>query len=110
MRTFDIDECAVFLNINRTTASELAASGVLPGAKIGRAWVFLEDDMVEYLRAEVRKQQHERYIKAQSATPALMPSIDYAKLDTLATFSAIRGRHRRRTTVLPKLPEEPHES
>jgi excisionase family DNA binding protein len=60
MCTLDIDECALFLKVNRTTALELAASGALPGAKIGRAWVFLKDDLVEYLRNAVRVQQRER--------------------------------------------------
>jgi excisionase family DNA binding protein len=64
MRTLDIDECAEFLKIERTHALKLAGNGTLPGAKIGRAWVFLEDDVVEYLRAEVRKQMRERQVRA----------------------------------------------
>jgi hypothetical protein len=28
-----------------------ARSGLLPGAKAGKRWVFLEDDLVAYLRA-----------------------------------------------------------
>ena len=60
MRTLDIDECAEFLKINRVTAMTMAARGELPGAKIGRAWVFLEDDLVEYLRLQVRVQQRQR--------------------------------------------------
>lgn len=60
MNTLDINECAEFLKINKNTASELAAKGMLPGAKIGRAWVFLEDELVEYLRSETRNQQRRR--------------------------------------------------
>lgn len=65
MRTLDIDECAEFLKINRITASEMAAAGKLPGAKIGRAWVFLMEDLVEYLKAQVRLQQRQRMADAE---------------------------------------------
>ncbi len=64
-QTFNIDECADFLNINVTTASELAAAGTIPGAKIGRSWVFLVDDLVAYLKDEVRRQQMERREKIE---------------------------------------------
>lgn len=60
MKTFDIDECAEFLKINRTAASEMAATGDLPGARIGTAWIFLEDDLVEYLRTLIRHQRRDR--------------------------------------------------
>lgn len=60
MRTFDIEECAAFLKVDRTTALKLAGNGDLPGARIGRAWVFLEDDLIDYLRLRVRQQQAER--------------------------------------------------
>jgi len=47
--TLDLNEAANFLKISETTAQEMAASGELPGAKIGRAWVFLADDLVAWL-------------------------------------------------------------
>jgi len=64
MQTLGIDECAEFLKVDRTTALKLAGNGTLPGAKIGRAWVFLEDDLVDYLRNEARRQARERQSKA----------------------------------------------
>ena len=60
MQTLDVDECASFLKVHPTTVLELAAAGELPGAKIGRAWVFLQDDVVEYLRGQVRAQVLQR--------------------------------------------------
>ena len=101
MKTLDIAECAEFLKINSTTASELAASGELPGAKIGRAWVFLLDDLVEYLRAEVRRQQAKR--KGEETKPVAKP--DLVKMDVISTFPAIRQKSRGRRTPIPVLPE-----
>ena len=60
MRSLDVDECAAYLKVDRTTVLKLAAEGVLPGAKIGRSWVFPENLLIEYLTAEVRRQQTER--------------------------------------------------
>jgi excisionase family DNA binding protein len=60
MKTDDIHEAAKFLKIDRTTALELAGSSELPGAKVGRSWVFLESDLIEYLHARVRRQPNER--------------------------------------------------
>jgi excisionase family DNA binding protein len=65
MKTFDIDECAEFLKVDRKTALRLSGEGKLPGAKIGRAWVFLEDDLAEYLRAQVRIQARQRQVEAE---------------------------------------------
>jgi hypothetical protein len=65
MRTLDLEECCEFLKIDRNVGTRLALSGELPGAKIGRAWVFLEDDLVDYLRLQVRKQTRERSTGAE---------------------------------------------
>jgi len=97
MDTFDIDECAEFLKVNRTTALELAANGDLPGAKIGRAWVFLKQDMVDHLKAVVRSQQRERQIAASSSKSVL---IDQTPV-TIAATEAPRTRRK----AIPTLPE-----
>ena len=48
MKTFDLEECADYLKVNPTTVQGLAAQGKIPGAKIGRAWVFMEEDVADY--------------------------------------------------------------
>jgi excisionase family DNA binding protein len=60
LKTYDIVEAAAFLKVDRSTALDLVGSGEHPGAKIGRAWVFLEDELVDYLRAKTREQTRER--------------------------------------------------
>ena len=52
-RTYDLQQAASLLKINKYTAGNLAASGRLPGAKIGRAWVFLEQDLIDWLREQI---------------------------------------------------------
>lgn len=76
MKTLDIMECAAFLKIERTHALTLAGNGTLPGAKIGRSWVFLESDLAEYLRSEAQKQMKERAAKlAEPVTVVRAPFI-----------------------------------
>jgi excisionase family DNA binding protein len=66
MKTYDINEAADFLKIDRSTALELAHVGTLPGAKVGRAWVFMEDELVAYLRDVTRKQTQARRAHAEA--------------------------------------------
>lgn len=67
MRTYDINEAADFLKVDRSTALDLANLGSLPGAKVGRAWVFMEDELVAYLRDVTRKQTQVRRANAEAA-------------------------------------------
>jgi excisionase family DNA binding protein len=52
MQTLDLEEAATFLKCSDDTVRELAASGQLPAAKVGRAWVFVDVDLVEWLRTQ----------------------------------------------------------
>jgi hypothetical protein len=51
MRTFDLHETAAFLKMHPEEVRRRAKAGVIPGAKAGRAWVFLEEDLAGYLRS-----------------------------------------------------------
>ncbi|OGT33663.1 MAG: hypothetical protein A3C44_00670 [Gammaproteobacteria bacterium RIFCSPHIGHO2_02_FULL_39_13] len=50
-KTLSLFEAANFLGIHKETARNLAAAGKLPGAKVGRSWRFLEQDLVTHLRS-----------------------------------------------------------
>ena len=69
--TFDIHQAADFLKVDRTTALELAQRGDIPGARIGRAWVFLREDLQDYLRDRVRQQTNKRREQAEADRYAL---------------------------------------
>jgi excisionase family DNA binding protein len=98
VKTLDLSECADFLKIDRTTALRLAGEGELPGAKIGRAWVFLEEDLVEYLRAKAREQARQRL-----AETTIAKDLHAAAIRNPPTYIPT-GRGRRRQTP-PELPE-----
>ena len=60
MKTYGSNGAAEFLNISPDSMLDLAGSGDVPGAKIGRAWVFADEDLADYLRHEVKKQTADR--------------------------------------------------
>ena len=51
MSTLTLDEAARFLNIHTETLRRKVTAGEIPGAKIGRSWVFIESDLESYIRS-----------------------------------------------------------
>ncbi|MBA3504470.1 MAG: helix-turn-helix domain-containing protein [Betaproteobacteria bacterium] len=51
MRTLDLQQAATFLRLHHEELRQRAKTGKIPGAKVGRRWVFVEDDLVSYLRS-----------------------------------------------------------
>ncbi len=63
LRTFNRDEAADFLKCDRDTLSAMIEAGEVPCAKIGRAYVFMEDDSEAYtcaIRSASRRTLGER--------------------------------------------------
>ena len=46
MRTLTLQQAADLLKLHPVTVAERAADGRIPAAKIGRRWVFVEDDLI----------------------------------------------------------------
>jgi excisionase family DNA binding protein len=99
MKTYDLLECADLLKVDRNTVMKIAGTGELPGAKIGRAWVFLEDDVLTFLRKKVQEQSIARlqgaYEPETDARVAKAVAKQFATLD--------RRRPGRRARTLPSL-------
>ncbi|MBK6335664.1 MAG: helix-turn-helix domain-containing protein [Betaproteobacteria bacterium] len=51
MKTLGLHEAAAFLHCHPEELRRRAKAGGIPGAKVGRAWVFLEEDLAAYLRS-----------------------------------------------------------
>jgi len=63
MTTLKISSAAEYLGVHENTILRLAGEGRLRGAKIGRAWVFLEEDLIDYVRRQVREQSATRAVR-----------------------------------------------
>lgn len=59
-KTFDVAVAAEILKMSSCSLQKLAKDGEIPAAKVGKRWVFTEEDLAAYLRAEIKKQTAER--------------------------------------------------
>ncbi len=59
METFNVQEAADFLKIHPVTLCSKAATGQIPGARIGKRWVFVKDDLLKHIRAQYTLQAME---------------------------------------------------
>jgi excisionase family DNA binding protein len=99
MNTFDLPEAAAFLRCHPEELRRRAKAGQIPGAKVGRAWVFLEDDLAAYLRSlysqsrqalqvTLRKEMECHFANAAvsgGSTSSLQTGSEYAELLGLPT-------------------------
>src|SRR5437868_2140319 len=51
METLDLKQAAQFLRLHTRELRVRAKRGQIPGAKVGRCWVFIKDDLVSYVRS-----------------------------------------------------------
>ena len=68
LMTLSTDEVAHVLQCHEQRVLELAQQGQLPGAKIGRGWIFRPTDVAEFLQKQVIEQTAQR---AKNMTPVL---------------------------------------
>ena len=77
MKTLNLQQTADLLNVSYRTANELAMEGELPGCKVGTAWVFIESDVLDWLRDKINHDKAQRQtIALGDMTPAqFVPAI-----------------------------------
>ena len=51
MKTLGLKQAAVFLHMSASSVQKKAKAGLIPAAKPGKNWVFVQDDLVAYLRS-----------------------------------------------------------
>lgn len=92
--TFDIEEVAGILNASEATILLLADSGDLPGAKIGKSWVFESNLIHQYLLEQIRIQTAERRQKRISPDHSI---------HVKTTLSSVKDRSKHRYPELPEV-------
>lgn len=95
--TMDLDQAADYLKISTDTMRDLADSGTIPGAKVGKQWVFRTPDLDAYLAKEIATQTEERRSAALHGQRKRVP--------TAATV--VRNAQGKGRRVLPELPGLP---
>ena len=51
METLTLEQAAVFLHLHPEELRMRAKRGLIPGAKVGKRWVFIRDDLTAYIRS-----------------------------------------------------------
>ena len=65
--TLTLAQAAAYLQIHEDTLQRRAAAGIIPGAKIGKRWVFLEADLAAYVQSQYRRSER---CPSTAASPA----------------------------------------
>lgn len=60
MGTLDIYEVASALKTDEHSGDQLAALGEIPAAKISNRWIFLQDDVLTFIRGRIEIETAER--------------------------------------------------
>jgi len=67
MSTLTTSGAARVLNIHENGVLKLIGAGDLPAAKVGRAWVMLERDVMQYLENQITRQTAARLRRAHQS-------------------------------------------
>lgn len=61
--TIDTDACAELLHCSPDQVEEMARAGDIPGLKIGRGWIFVRADLLDFLAQRARDEAADRRAK-----------------------------------------------
>jgi len=53
--TMDLSDVALMLGAKPETVAQLARRGEIPGTQIGKGWIFLRENILEYLRERIMR-------------------------------------------------------
>ncbi len=85
MNTLDLQAAAAFLHMHPVTLQEKARTGEIPGAKIGKCWVFVDVDLIEHIRSQYPRrvlQSERKELEPCHSTNALTHRIGGSSLAT----------------------------
>jgi hypothetical protein len=78
MKTLDLHAAAELLRIHPVTLREKARHGEVPGAKIGKSWLFVDVDLIDHIRsqypARVMQGAHQEKSECHSTNAKILPS------------------------------------
>ncbi|MGV3582856.1 MAG: helix-turn-helix domain-containing protein [Methylophilus sp.] len=87
MKTMGIQEASELLRVHPVTLTKMASSGEIPGAKIGKEWVFIDVDLIDHIRAKYKARalqgEHERNQQKCHSTNAKIPEFGGSKSPSL---------------------------
>jgi excisionase family DNA binding protein len=99
MKTYSLQETAKLLHMHPETVRQLATSGRLPASKPGKRWVFLEDDILQYIRSRQTARATVTGGKLCRYDAAVTPGTSTSKTQVDPEYAELLGLQ---TAALPK--------
>lgn len=100
----DLQTAAAYLGAKTETISQLARKGELPGAQIGKGWIFLREDVLDFLRKRIAAETEKRRATRDSESDGLRKEDEPPQ-----PVAVLKTRNRRRAPpLLPGLPPATH--
>jgi helix-turn-helix protein len=59
MKTLDLNEAAALVKLHPQTVLQRARLGDIPAAKPGKCWIFIEEDLIEWIRSHYHSPQQD---------------------------------------------------
>jgi excisionase family DNA binding protein len=59
MQTLTLDQAAKLLKLHPQTLLQRARNGDIPAAKLGKCWVFIEQDLIQWIRLQYTRPQQD---------------------------------------------------
>lgn len=105
--TLDLEAAAALVGLHAETMRRRAKSGQIPGAKPGKEWIFIEADLLDWLRTQYRgqaaPQANGATVKAPPPIPEASATRTARRYDQLLSkpSQSGNGAHRRGTSPRP---------
>jgi excisionase family DNA binding protein len=82
--TIGLEEAGKLLHCHPDTVRKMAKAGELPGCKVGRAWVFNTESLLEWLKARIEAGTPRRDDSMQSDGSALAARLQHEREQRIA--------------------------
>lgn len=100
MKTLGLKEAAALLLLAPESLRQMASAGKVPGARVGKRWVFLEGDLEEFIRSRYRKNRQAPVMEA--AICSIKEARRGGSISPPRTESALDARLKQLTGERPK--------
>lgn len=104
MTTLNLEQAADLLKVSLCTLYDRVRRGLVPGVKVGKRWVFIEVDLLDYIRGQYKVPAplkelpcHYTSRKVLRIGTSTSPARKVGTLDDLLE-QVIKGKHRSTTT------------
>lgn len=76
METLDVQAAALFLLLHPVELRRRAMRGLVPAAKIGKRWVFIKDDLVNFVRSQYASSRQALQVTSRKESPCHFTSAE----------------------------------